>query len=108
MMSEGNYRHHCEQLRAKLADARPRGIDALSARGIKAELETDSGLFIWANLGEGVDSFEVGRRLLAQGHMIAPGALFGRGRPFTSLARFNVAATLNSSVLDALPKALGY
>lgn len=107
LLSEGHYRHHCEQLRNRLAAARPQVAEALRARGFHIEIEADAGMFLWANLGAGVDSFAVAQQLLAQGHLIAPGPVFARYREATSMVRFNIAATLGSPILSALPKALG-
>lgn len=105
LLSEGNYRHHCEQLRAKLADARPKVADAMRAIGMEIAHEPDSGLFLWANLGAGVDAFAVAQRLLEQGHLLAPGRLFSGAHP--SYLRLNIAATLGTGALEAIARLLG-
>lgn len=105
LLSEGNYRHHCEQLRAKLADARPHVADALREIGMSIEHEPDSGLFLWADLGAGVDAFAVAQRLLEQGHLLAPGQLFSGAHP--SHLRLNIAATLGTGALEAIARLLG-
>ncbi len=105
LLSEGNYRHHCEQLRTRLADVRPRAIDALQRLGLTLAHEPDAGLYLWADLGEGVDAFRVAQQLLEQGHLTAPGRLFSLKH--ASHMRFNIATVLEGNVLSALARALG-
>jgi len=105
LLSEGNYRHHCEQLRMRLADLRPRAADALQRLGLTLAHEPDAGLYLWADLGEGVDAFRVSQQLLEQGHLTAPGRLFSLAH--ASHMRFNIATMLEGDVLSALARVLG-
>jgi DNA-binding transcriptional MocR family regulator len=105
LLSEGSYRHHCEQLRARLADVRPRAADALQRLGLTLTHEPDAGLYLWADLGEGVDAFKVSQQLLEQGHLTAPGRLFSLAH--ASHMRFNIATTLEGDALSALARAIG-
>lgn len=105
LLSQGNYRHHCEQLRARLADARPRAVQALQRLGMRLDHEPDAGFYLWADLGEDVDAFSVAQRMLEQGHLMAPGRLFSGAHP--SHMRFNIATLMEGDALPALARLLG-
>jgi DNA-binding transcriptional MocR family regulator len=105
LLSQGTYRHHCEQLRSKLAELRQRVIAELRSYGFVVPHEPDSGFFLWADLGKQVDTFAVAQRLLKQGHLVAPGILFSLEH--SSFMRFNVTETLQSDLLPSLAKELG-
>jgi DNA-binding transcriptional MocR family regulator len=107
LLSEGGYRHHCEQLRARLSTVRVDVIDALLAIDVTADAGPDAGLFLWADLGDGVDAMEVAEKMLERGHLTAPGPLFSSSTSYKSYMRFNAALTLDSGVLDALAQVLG-
>jgi len=62
-------------------------------------------LYLWADLGEGVDAFRVSQQLLEQGHLTAPGRLFSLAH--ASHMRFNIATMLEGDVLSALARVLG-
>lgn len=104
LLSQGNYRHHCGQLRTRLADLRPRAMAALQKLGIRLEHEPDGGFYLWGDLGAGVDAFRIAQRLLPQGHLTAPGNLFSAAHP--SHMRFNITTLLDGDALPALAKAL--
>lgn len=105
LLSQGNYRHHCEQLRSRLAEARPRAARALRSLGMRIPHEPDAGLYLWADLGPGIDAFALAQQMLQQGHLLAPGRLFSSEHD--SYVRFNVTETLDDSLLSALAQALG-
>lgn len=105
LLSQGNYRHHCEQLRSRLAEARPRVARALRSLGMRIPYEPDAGLYLWADLGQGVDAFAVAGRMLEQGHLLAPGRLFSNAHD--SYMRFNVTEPLDNRLLSSLAQALG-
>jgi DNA-binding transcriptional MocR family regulator len=107
LLSQGSYRHHCEQLRARLAQARPLVAESLRAMGMRIEHDPEAGLYLWADLGEGIDAMRLADRLLEQGHMVAPGRVFSGNPVHRSFIRFNVASTLSSPVLPALAQLLG-
>lgn len=105
LLSQGNYRHHCSQLRSRLAELRPRAMSALQKIGIRVAHEPDAGYYLWADLGPGVDAFKVSQQLLAQGHLTSPGVLFSAAH--RSYMRFNIATMLAGDALPALARALG-
>lgn len=100
LLASGNYRHHCEQIRAQLAEVRPRVLLALRSLGMTVAHEPGAGLYLWADLGEGVDAAKLAASLLDEGHLTAPGQLFSYGHP--SFMRFNIAETLYNRALPAL------
>lgn len=104
LLTEGYYRHHCEQLRIRLSDLRPRVIQALREFGVIIDSEPDSGLFIWGNLGREVNAFTISQKLLEQGHLSAPGQIFSYDH--LAYMRFNIAETLNNEFLPALRRVL--
>lgn len=105
LLSQGNYRHHCEQLRTRLADLRPQAADALRSLGLRIDHEPDAGFYLWADLGDDVNAFAVAQRMLEQGHLMAPGRLFSGTH--LSHMRFNVAAMGDGGMLRALGRLLG-
>lgn len=107
-LSGGAYRRHCEQLRNRLAEARPVVVDELARWGITVDHVPDAGLFLWASLGEHVDSVLVAERMLELGHLIAPAQAFLEGSsPPNSFVRVNIAEAFESSMLPTLGKVLG-
>jgi DNA-binding transcriptional MocR family regulator len=100
LLTEGNYRHHCEQLRTRLVDVRADVVASLRSHGFHIEHDPLAGLYVWADLGDGVDAFPIAQRMLDAGHLVAPGQVFARS--MKSHMRFNVATTLNSPSLPML------
>ena len=107
ILSEGNYRHHCEQLRTRLNHLRPMAVQELKALDIQIEQEPDSGFYLWANLGEDLNAFDVAQRMLEQNHLTAPGNLFSLDEQYRSYMRFNITTCLENGFLAALGKLLG-
>lgn len=107
-LSSGEYRRHCEQLRNRLAQARPVVLQELQRWGLTVEHPPEAGLFVWASLGAGVDSAPVAERMLELGHLLAPGEAFlPENSPPSSHLRINVAETLETAMLPTLGKLLG-
>lgn len=107
-LSSGEYRRHCEQLRNRLAEIRPAVVEELEQWGITVDSAPEAGMFLWASLGEGLDSALVAERMLELGHMIAPAQAFLDGSsPKSSYLRINIAEAFESSMLPTLGKVLG-
>lgn len=108
MLSGGEYRRHCEQLRNRLAEARPVVVEELARWGITVDAVPDAGMFLWASLGDNLDSVLVAERMLELGHLIAPAQAFLEGgSPPSSFIRINIAEAFESSMLPTLGKVLG-
>ncbi|WP_409161486.1 PLP-dependent aminotransferase family protein [Pectobacterium sp. B2J-2] len=104
LLTQGNYRHHCEQIRTRLTGLRPLAAEALQALDLHLDYEPDAGFYLWANLGKGVNAFDIAQKMLQQGHLVAPGNMFS----LTDLSymRFNVAEVLNNGLLPTLAQHL--
>ena len=107
LLSEGNYRHTCEQLRSKLDERRESAINQLAAIGVTMENKPNSGMFLWGHLGEGVDALSIARSMLERGHLTAPGSVFSLEARHNEYMRFNVGMTYNSPALAELASLLG-
>ena len=107
-LSGGAYRRHCEQLRNRLAEARPAVVAELARWGITVETVPEAGMFLWASLGENLDSVLVAERMLELGHLIAPAQAFlAGGSAPSSFIRINIAEAFDSSMLPTLGKVIG-
>ena len=98
ILSEGRYRHHCEQLQGRLRNARKILSALLSSIGCDAG-GSGTGLYLWASLGAGVDAAEIADRLGSAGLQMAPGSAFSSLDTFRTHMRFNIAATQPSHVV---------
>jgi DNA-binding transcriptional MocR family regulator len=107
ILSGGAFRKHCEQLRNRLAEARPQVVAELQRWGIEIDQVPEAGMYLWGSLGEGVDSVKVAERMLEQGHLLAPGRIFLDSAAPSPFVRFNIAQVFESSMLPALGKLLG-
>jgi DNA-binding transcriptional MocR family regulator len=89
-IDQGQLRRHAERIRTRL--------DAARARSVKLALEVGCsfasepvGLFGWVETG--VDTDALSQRMLDEGYLLAPGALFHAGGIPSSLMRINFATT---------------
>ena len=73
-------------MRARLDQARTRSVKLAVAAGCSFAAEP-AGLFGWVETG--VDTDALAQRLLDDGHLIAPGALFHAERRASTLMRIN-------------------
>ncbi|MGP1681587.1 MAG: PLP-dependent aminotransferase family protein, partial [Giesbergeria sp.] len=88
-MEQGHLRRHADRLRRRLAQARARSVQLAQAAGFGFAAEP-AGLFGWVETG--VDTDALAQRMLDEGYLLAPGALFhASGQPST-LMRVNFAA----------------
>lgn len=89
-MEQGQLRRHAERIRVRLDAARSRSAKLAMAAGCRFVAEP-MGLFGWVDTG--VDTDALAQRLLDDGHLIAPGALFHAARAPSTLMRINFATT---------------
>jgi DNA-binding transcriptional MocR family regulator len=89
-ISQGQLRRHAERIRNRLDAARARSVRLATAAGCRFVAEP-SGLFGWVDTG--VDTETLAQRLLDDGYLIAPGALFHATRTPSTLMRINFATT---------------
>ena len=101
-LEQGQLRRHAERVRGKLDAARARSVRLAEAAGCRFAAPP-RGLFGWVDVG--IDTERLAERMLDQGWLLAPGALFhAHGQPGT-LMRINFATTQDARFWRALDKA---
>ena len=89
-IDQGNLRRHAERIRSRLNVSRDRSVAQARAHGIPFASDP-AGLFGWVNVG--VDTDALAHRMLDEGFLLAPGALFHAVRAPSPLMRINFATT---------------
>jgi DNA-binding transcriptional MocR family regulator len=89
-IDQGQLRRHAERVRTQLDAARARSVKLALAHGCTFASEP-VGLFGWVETG--VDTDALSQRMLDEGYLLAPGALFHAQRTPSSLMRINFAST---------------
>ena len=93
-IEQGQLRRHAERIRTRLDAARARTVKLALAHGCTFAAEP-VGLFGW--VGTGVDTDALAQRMLDEGYLLAPGALFHAGRKPSTLMRINFATTQDAA-----------
>ncbi|MGU7772957.1 aminotransferase-like domain-containing protein [Burkholderia sp. MR1-5-21] len=106
LLVDGTYRRHMDGLRARLADAMGETIRRLARTGLGIWTEPRGGLFVWAELPDGLDAARVARHALDEGVVLAPGNVFSASHSATSFLRFNVSRCKGPAVFDTLARAM--
>ena len=108
-IEQGQLRRHVERIRARLDAARSRSAKLALQAGCRFAAEP-AGLFGWIDTG--VDTDQLALRMLDDGYLLAPGALFHASRTPSTLMRINFASTQEATfwrrfeqVRDTLAKA---
>lgn len=89
-IDQGQLRRHAERIRQRLAQARARSVQLALEAGCSFAAEP-AGMFGWVETG--VDTDMLAQRMLDEGYLIAPGALFHATRQPCTLMRINFANT---------------
>ena len=89
-IDQGQLRRHAERIRTRLDQARSRSARLALAHGCTFAAPP-AGLFGWVDTG--VDTDALAQRMLDEGYLLAPGALFHAGRQPSTLMRINFATT---------------
>ena len=89
-IEQGQLRRHAERIRLRLDAARSRSVKLAQGAGCRFVAEP-AGLFGWVDTG--VDTEILAQRLLDEGYLIAPGALFHAAHASSTLMRINFATT---------------
>jgi DNA-binding transcriptional MocR family regulator len=90
LYDQGQLRRHAERIRGRLDAARGRSVKLALGHGCSFAAEP-AGLFGWVDTG--VDTDALAQRMLDEGYLIAPGALFHAARQPSPLMRINFATT---------------
>ena len=89
-IDQGQLRRHAERIRTRLDQARARSVKLALAAGCTFATPP-AGLFGWVETG--VDTDALAQRMLDEGYLLAPGALFHASRQPSTLMRINFATT---------------
>jgi DNA-binding transcriptional MocR family regulator len=89
-IEQGQFRRHAERIRTRLDVARARSVKLALGAGCTFAAEP-AGLFGWVDTG--VDTDDLAQRMLDEGYLLAPGALFHAERQPSTLMRINFATT---------------
>lgn len=93
-IEQGQLRRHCERIRTRLDGARARSVKLALAAGCRFAAEP-AGLFGWVDTG--VDTDALSQRMLDEGYLLAPGALFHAERQPSTLMRINFATAQDAA-----------
>ena len=93
-MEQGQLRRHAERIRTRLDAARSRSVKLALNAGCTFAAEP-VGLFGWVDTG--VDTDALAQRMLDEGYLLAPGALFHAERKPSTLMRINFATTQDAA-----------
>ena len=100
-LEQGLLRRHAERIRERLGQARQRSARHVKAAGLRFAAEP-AGLFGWVDLGQ--DTEALAQRMLDEGYLIAPGALFHAERRPSTLMRINFAAAQDAGFWEVLAR----
>jgi len=93
-IEQGQLRRHAGRIRTRLDAARSRSVKLALASGCTFAAEP-AGLFGWVDTG--VDTDALAQRMLDEGYLLAPGALFHAQRRPSTLMRINFATTQDAA-----------
>ncbi|HEY8359769.1 MAG TPA: PLP-dependent aminotransferase family protein [Ramlibacter sp.] len=93
-IEQGQLRRHSERIRTRLDLARSRSVKLALQAGCRFAAEP-AGLFGWVDTG--VDTDVLAQRMLDEGYLLAPGALFHAERKPVTLMRINFATTQDAA-----------
>jgi DNA-binding transcriptional MocR family regulator len=103
-IEQGQLRRHADRIRNRLDAARSRSVQLAQTAGCRFVSEP-AGLFGWVDTG--VDTEALSQRMLDEGILIAPGALFHAGRAPSTLMRINFATTQDAAFWQIFKRLAG-
>ncbi len=106
LLIDGSYRGHLDALRPRLARAMAFTAEHLDRLGFTLWTRPESGMFLWAQLPNKLDSSEIAIRALERGLVLAPGNVFSLSQTANHFLRFNVAQCANKRVFDVLAETM--
>ena len=105
ILSEGHYRKHVDRLRGKLDGVRDKTVRQLERIGMKVDIATPAGMFIWADAG--CDTNTLTESGMEQGILLAPGCLFSPNQLPSTRTRINIGTMSDPGILKFLERELG-
>ncbi|MGY4225106.1 DNA-binding transcriptional MocR family regulator [Bradyrhizobium sp. USDA 4503] len=106
MLIDGSYRRHLDGLRPQLARAMASTVQHLKRLGFTLWIQPDAGMFLWAQLPDGLQSADVAIRALDRRIVLAPGNVFSVTQTAGPYLRFNVAQCGDARMFDDLAELL--
>jgi DNA-binding transcriptional MocR family regulator len=106
LLTDGSYRRHLDGLRPQLARAMAVTAQHLKRLGFTLWTQPEAGMFLWAQLPDGLDSSEIAIRALKRHVVLAPGNVFSVSHSASQYLRFNVAQCRDKRVFDVLAEAM--
>ena len=106
LLESGQYRRFLSGLRARLDRTRARLLARLEAIGLRAPDDQGAGMYLWAELPDGMDAASVADEARERGVMLAPGNIFRPNGEASSHLRFNVACSDHPEVYRVLQEIL--
>jgi len=102
ILSDGHYRKHADRLRGKLDAVRDRTVKQMEKLGLKVDIATPAGMFVWADAG--CNTNVLAEKAMAEGYLLAPGSLFSPSQLPSTRMRVNIASIGDPSVLRFLER----
>lgn len=106
LLTDGSYRHHLDGLRPRLARNMATTIEHLENLGLTLWARPDAGMFVWAELPDGLDSSQIAQRALERNLILAPGNVFSVTRSANHHLRFNVSQCGDKRMFDELAEVM--
>ena len=106
ILTDGHYRKHLDKLRGRLQESRDKTLRSLETLGLTPFVEPEGGMFVWMDMGEGVNPVEIAGAAAREGIMLAPGNLFRPHQEATRFMRFNVATSNDPAMHGFLARSL--
>ena len=103
---DAGYRRHLDALRPRLAAATARTLSQLRALGLRPWADPRAGMFVWAELPDGLDATQVARAAQERHVVFAPGRSFSADPRWRGFMRFNIAVSLDPRVFETLDWAM--
>jgi len=107
LLTDGSYRRHLDALRPRLAKAMAGTVERLERLGFRPWIRPEAGIFLWAELPDGLDSAALAMRALEKGVVLAPGNVFSVSHSAGRFMRFNVAQCGDRRIFEILEETLG-
>ena len=104
ILSEGHYRKYIDRVRGKLDPVRLTTAKRLESIGIKVDIFTPAGMFLWVDAG--CDTNALAEAALEQGILLSPGSMFSPNQQPSTRMRINVAAMTDPLVWKFLEQAI--
>ncbi|HAV1568867.1 TPA: PLP-dependent aminotransferase family protein [Klebsiella michiganensis] len=89
-LAQENYQQHCLTLQKNLDMHRNSLCDTLNSMGCQVQIPR-FGMYLWANIGDKVDTKQFVQRMASNGILTVPGQVFSFNQADASYMRFNIA-----------------